>query len=510
MNIAENKRQGSEAVMYLRVSTPEQADPLNLKNQEDGCRRLANQRGIAVAEVILGPGESGRSADRPSFVRLLSYCKAHRNRIGYVIVESLSRFARNVADQGTAIAQLRENGVALLSVAEPNVDDTAAGRMAAGVHGVFNQYFSDALSEKMKERSAASVRAGRWPWAAPIGYLNDLMQSNGANIKPDPSAAPRVREAFELYATGEYSKIQVLKILTDKGLRTKRGQKLTAQTFDALLRKPIYAGWVYSSSVSSPVKGLHDPIVSQELFDGVQRVLSGRKRSRAPKRRLNPVFPLKHFVKCGICGTPLTGGMNKGKLKHYANYWCRNPECRAVKVSKSVLESDFVEYLRTLRPDEATIAQFPAIAAAVWARRHGDTNAMTKTLKARLEEQKMLKAELLRAKLRGEVNQADYAQANADFDAEIDDITQKLQAGWSQRGTLEAFLRFAKLMLVDIAAAWQRADVEQRLRVQNFLFQGGIAYEKHEKFLNTPNPTLFQQLRGLAHCEGVVGVPDGI
>ncbi len=95
--------------MYLRVSTPEQADPLNLKNQEDGCRRLATQRGLTVAEVILGPGESGRTADRPSFVRLLSYCKAHRKRIGYVIVESLSRFARNVADQGVALAELRDN-----------------------------------------------------------------------------------------------------------------------------------------------------------------------------------------------------------------------------------------------------------------------------------------------------------------------------------------------------------------------------------------------------------------
>jgi hypothetical protein len=61
-----------------------------------------------------------------------------------------------------------------------------------------------------------------------------------------------------------------------------------------------------------------------------------------------------------------------------------------------------------------------------------------------------------------------------------------------------------------VAVAWQRADAEQRLRVQNFLFQGGIAYHQNQKFLNTTNPTLFQQLRGLAHCERVVGVPDGI
>ena len=54
-----------------------------------------------------------------------------------------------------------------------------------------------------------------------------------------------------------------------------------------------------------------------------------------------------------------------------------------------------------------------------------------------------------------------------------------------------ALLRFARLMLVDIATAWQRAGMEQRVRVQNVLFQGGILYKKNEKFLNTPNPTLF-------------------
>ncbi len=505
-----NKRQASEAVLYLRVSTPEQADPLNLKNQENGCRRLAEQRGIVVAEVILGPGESGRSADRPSFVRLLSYCKVHRNRIGYVIVESLSRFARNVADQSTAIAELREHDITLLSLAEPNVDNTAAGRMAAGVTGVFNQYFSDALSEKMKERSAASVRAGRWPWPAPIGFFNNLKQSNGANIKPDPATAPLVREAFELFAAGRHTKIQVLTIVTDKGLRTKRGRTLTAQTFDAMLRKPIYAGWVYSSGVPERVRGLHDPIISQETYEGVQRVLSGRKVLSAPKRKHNPAFPLKHFVKCGTCGTPLTGGMNKGKLKRYANYWCRNPECRAVSVSKSRLEGTFIEYLRTLRPEPETVAEFPEIASKVWAHRHVETTAMVKRLKARLEEQKTLKAELLRAKLRGEVSQADYVQGNSDFDNEIDAFTQQLNASHSQRGSLDAFLRFSKLMLVDIASAWQRAEVEQRVCVQNFLFQGGIAYDKTRGFLNTANPTLFHQLRDIAHCKDGVGVPDGI
>src|ERR1019366_1996248 len=95
--------------MYLRVSTPEQADPLNLKNQEDACRRLATQRGIGGDEVILGPGESGRTADRPSFVRLLSYCKAHRQRIGYVIVEPLCAQRRRSGRCPSRVAGERDN-----------------------------------------------------------------------------------------------------------------------------------------------------------------------------------------------------------------------------------------------------------------------------------------------------------------------------------------------------------------------------------------------------------------
>jgi hypothetical protein len=146
-----------------------------------------------------------------------------------------------------------------------------------------------------------------------------------------------------------------------------------------------------------------------------------------------------------------------------------------------VLESEFVEYLRTLRPDERTAAEFPEVASKVWARRNADATAIIKKLKTSLEEQKRLKAELLRAKLRGEVSQADYVQANSEFDSEIDALTQQLHPT-DQHGTIDVFLRFTKLMLVDVTAAWQIADAEQRLRVQNFLFQTELLTKKPRSF----------------------------
>ena len=39
------------------------------------------------------------------------------------------------------------------------------------------------------------------------------------------------------------------------------------------------------------------------------------------KQKINPLLPLKWFVKCGACGTPLTGGAPQGRgKKTYPRY----------------------------------------------------------------------------------------------------------------------------------------------------------------------------------------------
>src|SRR5579862_8465605 len=220
----------SGAVIYVRVSTDEQADgPLNLANQEQKCRSFCAQKGLQVLIVFIDSGESARTSQRPEFQRMIAYCKVHRREVGHVVVQDLSRFARNNRDQAEFISELAGLGVKLCSVYEPNVDDTAAGKLAANIHGTFNQYFSDALSEKMKDRMRAAVLAGRFPWPAPIGSLNDEKATFGANIVPDPERAPLIRKAFEMIATGQYKKTEVLKTVTELGLRTRKGKTLSPQ-----------------------------------------------------------------------------------------------------------------------------------------------------------------------------------------------------------------------------------------------------------------------------------------
>ena len=75
--------------------------------------------------------------------------------------------------------------------------------------------------------------------------------------------------------------------------------------------------------------------------------------------------------------------------------------------------------------------------------------SFTKKLTAGLDEQKRLKSELWKAKLRGEVSQLDYASANAEFDAEIKSLQEQIDGSRSSGPSLDGFMRF--VMQVDIA-----------------------------------------------------------
>lgn len=94
-----------------------------------------------------------------------------------------------------------------------------------------------ALTGKMAARGMQfKAERGIYPSAAPLGYLN----RNG-RIVLDPERAPLIREAFELRATGMPVR-QVLKVVTRKGLRTRRGKKLGLKTLWYILQNHFYSG----------------------------------------------------------------------------------------------------------------------------------------------------------------------------------------------------------------------------------------------------------------------------
>ena len=500
------------AVLYLRVSTGEQAEgPLNLKNQEAVCRTFAAQNGLSIATLFVDPGESARTADRPEFQRMLEYCRKHRREVGFVIVQDLSRFARSLRDQMNAVEELEEHDIVLRSVWEPNIGTDAAGKMMAQMTGVFNEHFSNTLSEKMRVRSKAAAMAGRWPWPAPIGFITDSRQKAGPNLFPDPKRASLVGKAFELYATGRYTKKEVLNIITKKGLRTRRGLPMSVQTFGMMLRKPVYCGLISGTALEHPARGLHQPIISRDLFETVQRVLAGKKLNIAPeKSTLNPAFPLKNFVRCTACGTKLTGGFGRGKSgKLFGYYWCRNPRCKKTRVPKRKLDEKFVQLLESHRPDAALASEFLSISEGIYKRHRVEATVNARGLSEKLEGLKAMKSELLRSKLRGEIALADYTAENIRLTSDISEIEADLAASKSTAESLEAFKKFSAVMFSNLAEAWQHANIEQQVRVETLLFNDTLYYEQESGCFNSTNSSFFNMMGAFSMGKSSLASPTG-
>ena len=182
----------------------------------------------------------------------------------------------------------------------------------------------------------AALELGRWTFPAPLGYLNAPKWSS-ASLVHDPERGPLVRRAFEDLATGHYTKQEVIARATEAGLRSRKGLRLSPQSFGQMMRNPIYVGRVESSDYGVSTQGDFEPLVEEATFYRAQAVLDGRIVVTGPRQRNHPDFPLRAFVRCDTCGKPLTGSWSKGRNGHYAYYHCQR-QCRAVNVSKAELE----------------------------------------------------------------------------------------------------------------------------------------------------------------------------
>src|SRR5215472_7875379 len=118
----------SNAVIYVRVSTEEQASAAhNLPAQEKKCLDYC-QRNVLEPVKIFSDAESGRTADRPQFQAMVKYCRDNRTQVTHVVVADLSRFARSVLDQAKALETFALLKIKLCSVDESHIDSSAAGR----------------------------------------------------------------------------------------------------------------------------------------------------------------------------------------------------------------------------------------------------------------------------------------------------------------------------------------------------------------------------------------------
>ncbi|MGI6240464.1 MAG: recombinase family protein [Candidatus Omnitrophota bacterium] len=496
------------AIIYCRVSTKEQTLNLSLPTQKKACLEYCHRNGFEPDEVFVDEGESAKTAARPEFQKMLRYCRENKGKIHYLIVYSLSRFSRNTHDHLVIRALLSNLGISLRSVTEL-IDNSSAGKLMETILAGFAQFDNDVKSERTKAGMKAAMEKGRWPYIAPLGYVNENGPKGQSNIKPDPERAPLIQKAFELYSSGKYTRPALLNILNNCGLKTRKGKRLSLQTFESLLRNPLYAGFVTSKLIQKPERGNFEPLISEELFNAVQALIAGKKPTLTTYLRNHPDFPLRVFVTCKNCGRPLTGSWSKGRNKKYPYYRCPNSKCKQVNVRKYDLETAFIKYLEQFQPKKEFMEFFKAVILDCWKEKQAGAITLSRNLRKRVDELETKREKLIDAFIYKElIDQATYEEQKAKLDediklAEIEAHSAKLEAF-----DVESAYSFATHILSNAARLWSDMNLDQKQRFQKVLFPQGVYFLDGE-FGTAETCIFFNMLQESAAPKSEVASPTG-
>ena len=230
-----------KALVYCRVSTEEQArEGYSLDAQEKFCKKYAEDNDYQVIGVFRDEGKSGTNLNRPALQDLLDKCQRDKS-ISLVLVQETDRLARNTKDHLTIRAILKKAGVALISVAQPMLDDSPEGMMIDTILASVNQFQSDINSRKSRKGLQEKFDSGWWPGLAPLGYKNKVVKDKSI-IVSDPATWVLVRKGLKMYMTGNYSAIEIADFLFEKGVVSRTGKRICNSRIADLLKNPFYAG----------------------------------------------------------------------------------------------------------------------------------------------------------------------------------------------------------------------------------------------------------------------------
>ena len=181
-------------VGYIRVSTAEQ----NTARQEVLLEELG------VSKVYIDK-MSGKSTDRPKLKEMLEFVREG----DMVVVESISRFARNTRDLLELVDMLTEKGVEFISKKE-NIDTTTpAGKFMLTVFAAVAELERGYILDRQREGIAIAKSEGKYKGRPPKKIDEDLWNELYARWKNGEITAVEFMKKVGLRKSAFYERVKM-------------------------------------------------------------------------------------------------------------------------------------------------------------------------------------------------------------------------------------------------------------------------------------------------------------
>lgn len=340
------KQQHYKAALYCRLSVDDGnfGGSVSIETQKILLEQYCKDHKITDYKFYCDDGCSGTNFDRPSFKKMLS--DIDEGKINLVIVKDLSRFGRNYVEAGMYVQRFTDSNIRFIA-ADDNYDSLVnSDDLLFPIKNVVNEMYARDVSKKTKAAKKAKARDGQFIGSkAPFGYKID--PNDRHHLIVDEPAAQVVKRIFRLASEGVgYNKMAKIfreeKVLTPiayfnlnnpdyfKSDYWRKEFDWQVTSIRAILNNEVYLGkLVYGKQrnksmkskekVRNPkedwivVENCHEPIITQELWDTVHKILNAKHRPA----KAGEVQMFAGLLYCSDCGHCLTYSQKQRKDGSY-------------------------------------------------------------------------------------------------------------------------------------------------------------------------------------------------
>ncbi len=359
--------------IYTRKSTEEgleqEFNSLDAQ-REAGEAFIASQRGegwTCIPDRYDDGGYTGGNMERPALKRLMADIAA--GQVDCVVVYKVDRMSRSLLDFGRIMEALEKHGVSFVSVTQQFNTTSSMGRLTLNILLSFAQFEREIISERTRDKIAATRRKGKWSGGKPIlGYDLD---PRGCRLIVNEHEAARVRAIFELYLEHE-SLISTIRVLDKRGWTNKQwttrkghvagGLPFNKHSLNSLLTNILYRGKItYKDELYD---GEHPAIVDEEIFRRAGELLkrNGATGGKYVRNRYGAL--LKGLIRCAPCGSAMVHThTHKNGKRRYRYYVCASAQkrgwhtCTSKSIPAREIEQFVVDQIRDIGKDPALLAE---------------------------------------------------------------------------------------------------------------------------------------------------------
>ena len=297
--------------LYARKSSEQdERQAMSIDSQLKEMADLALSAGLSVVKVKQESYSAKMSGQRPVFMEMLE--EIRNDEYNAILTWAPDRLSRNAGDLGSLVDLMDGNKLAHIKTHSQEFGNNPNEKFLLMILCSQAKLENDNRAINVKRGIRAKCELGWRPCMPPLGYFTRAATGKERDVIIDEERAPYIRQMFEMSAAGKSGR-HIRRWLEDNNVRTRKDKHISLSMIYKMLNSTFYYGeFEYPKGSGKWYKGNHEPMITKELFERVQKAIAVPIKSKWGSKE----FPYKQFLKCYSCGASIIG---EEKIRHYKN-----------------------------------------------------------------------------------------------------------------------------------------------------------------------------------------------